>query len=111
MCAVTSTYLVEAVEHAYSGVPVNTGVGDADAILETAGTLCRNILATSVDVGFDHDTCNVSVPCNELLADVINNFWLVIVVLLGVSICQKEDFYSMLVSSSRKKDTYGCNRP
>ena len=49
-------------------------------------TFLRNILPTSVDVGLDHDTGDGAVPSNQLLADIINNLWLVVVVLHGIAV-------------------------
>jgi len=77
---------IQPIQHLDSGLPVNTGISDADAILESGGAVFRNILPASVDVGFNHDTSNGTVAGNQLLADGINNLWLVVVVLERVSV-------------------------
>lgn len=49
-------------------------------------TIFRNVLPTGVDIGFDHNTSDGAVASNQLLADGIDDLWLVVVVLEGVSV-------------------------
>jgi hypothetical protein len=77
---------IQPIQHLDSSLPVNTGIGDADAILESRGAIFRNILPASVDVGFNHDASNGAVAGNQLLANRIDNLWLVVVVLKRVSV-------------------------
>lgn len=49
-------------------------------------TILGNILPASVDVGFNHDASDGAVASNQLLADGVDNLWLIVVVLEGVPI-------------------------
>lgn len=65
------------------------GLGKVDC------TIFRNILPTGIDVRLDHDTSDGAVPGDQLLADGVNNLWLVEVVLQGVSV------YTGMISGRR----------
>ena len=56
-------------------------------MLESASALGGHILSSTVDVGFDHDACYVSVPRGELGADGVDDNGLVVMVFLGVAVC------------------------
>jgi hypothetical protein len=76
---------VQPIQHLDGGLPVDAGISDADTILEPRGTIFRNILPASVNVGLDHYTSDGAVPSNQLLADGVDDLWLIEVVLEGVS--------------------------
>lgn len=81
-----NTYPVQLVEHLYGGRPVDTCVGDRDAVLERSRALGRDVLASGIDVRLDHDARDSPVACDELLADVVDDPGLVVVVLLRVAV-------------------------
>lgn len=49
-------------------------------------TIFGNILPASVNVGFNHDTSDGTIANNQLLADGIDDLWLIVVVLERVSV-------------------------
>lgn len=49
-------------------------------------TIFGNVLSASVNVGFDHDTSYGAVASNQLFADGIDDFWLIVMVLERVSV-------------------------
>lgn len=51
--------LIELVEHFDGDFPVDTGVSDADTVLEVGGATFGHVLTASVDVGFNHHTGDV----------------------------------------------------
>ena len=53
---------------------------------KTKRTIFRNILPASVDIGLNHDTGDSTVTSNQLLADGVDDFWLVVVVLERISV-------------------------
>lgn len=75
----------EVLEHGDGGVPVDAGVGDADALLESGGALGGDLLVTSVDVGLEHDTDDGGLAGAQLLGDGGGDLGLVVVVLEGVA--------------------------
>jgi len=77
---------VQLIEHLDGGLPVDAGIGDADTILESRGTILGNVLPASIDVGLDHDTSDGTITSNQLLANRIDDLWLIVVVLKGVSV-------------------------
>jgi len=77
---------IQSVQHVDGSLPVNTSVGDADTVFESGGAIFGNVLPAGVNVGFDHDTGDRAVTSNELLADGVNNLWLVVVILERVSV-------------------------
>lgn len=78
--------LVQPVQHLDGRLPIDTRIGDTDAILKSRGAIFRNVLPTGVDIGFDHNASDGAVASNQLLADGIDDLWLVVVVLEGVSV-------------------------
>lgn len=81
------TYFVEVVEHPNSCRPVDASVSDTDTVPECVGTSIWDVLPSSIDVGLDHDTGDVTVSSGELNTEVIHNEGLVVVVLLRVAVC------------------------
>lgn len=77
--------LSELLEGRDSGLPVNAGIGDADALLERRGTLSGNLLIALVDVGLDHDTNDGLLALADLVGNDLGNLGLVAVVLVGVA--------------------------
>jgi len=78
--------LIQPIQHLDGGFPVDTGISDADTIFESRGAIFGNILPASVDVGFNHDTGDGTVAGNQLLADGVDDLWLIVVVLERVSV-------------------------
>jgi hypothetical protein len=72
-------------EDRHRGIPVDTGVGDADALLQAAWTLRRNFLVPFVDIGFDHDADDAILAVPDLFGDDLSDLWLVAVVLVRIS--------------------------
>lgn len=66
-------------------VPVDAGVGDADAALEPRETGAGDFLVAGAEIGFDHDANNPLLSGAELVDDVVGHQWLVIVVLERVA--------------------------
>lgn len=83
------TYVVELVEHGDGGLPVDAGVGDGDTVLEGGRTFGGHVLSSGVDVGLDHDTGDIAVTGDELLTNAIDDFGLVVVVLLRIAVCSE----------------------
>lgn len=65
--------------------PVDAGVGNGDALLQTTGPLGGHLLVPLVDVGLDHDTDDARLPVTDLVRDVLGNNRLVAVVLVGIA--------------------------
>jgi tetrahydromethanopterin S-methyltransferase subunit D len=78
--------LVQPVQHAHSALPIHTRVGNGNTVLQARRTLSGNVLASGIDMRLDHDTSNVLITSGELGADVINYFWLIVMILLRVAI-------------------------
>ncbi|KAI9151568.1 hypothetical protein HJFPF1_08775 [Paramyrothecium foliicola] len=76
----------EVLEHGDGVLPVDAGVGDADAALERRGALGGDLLVALVDVGLDHDTNDDLLTLAQLVGDDLGNLGLVVVVLLGVAV-------------------------
>lgn len=76
---------VESTEGIDGGLPIDAGVSDRDTVLKAGRAFGRNVLAASVDIGFDHDTGNRHVTSNELRANVGADLGLIVVVLARVS--------------------------
>lgn len=77
----------ELFENVDRGVPIDAGVGDADALLERSQTTFGgDLLVALVDVGFDHDGNDGVFARSELIPDSLGNQGLVLVVLLGVAV-------------------------
>ena len=53
---------------------------------EANRTVFGNILPTAVDVGLDHHTSDGAVAGDQLLADRVDNLWLIEMVLEGISV-------------------------
>jgi len=77
---------IQPVQHLDGGLPVDACVGDTDTILESRRAIFGNVLSASVNVGFDHDTSYGAVASNQLFADGIDDFWLIVMVLERVSV-------------------------
>ena len=77
--------LSQVLEHGHGCLPVDAGVGDADASSEAAGTFDRHLLATLVEVRLDHDADDASLARPDLLGDGLGHERLIAVVLLGVA--------------------------
>ncbi len=80
---------IEVIEHGDGGVPVDTGVGNGHAVLQGGGAFGWDVLPAGIDVGLDHDASDAAVARSELLADVSEDLWLVVVVLLGVAVWEE----------------------
>ena len=80
------THLVELIEHRDRRFPVNAGIGDAHAIFEPLGSLGRDVLTPSVDMRFNHHAYNRAFASFDLLANIIEHEWLVIVILRRVPV-------------------------
>ena len=65
-------------------------------MLQITRTLRRDILPTSVDMGFYHHASDVPVSERQLSADVIQDFGLVSVVFLGVAIYMESEYNSLM---------------
>lgn len=80
------THRVEFVEHRHRCRPVDARIGDTYAILEPLGSLGRYVLSPSVEMRLNHHTHDRPFAPPELLANIIEYFRLVIVVLRGVAV-------------------------
>jgi len=85
-CAAKFSGFIQSVQHLDGGLPVDTSICDADTILESRGTIFRNVLPATVDIGLYHYTCDGAVASNQLLADGVYDLGLVEVVLERVSV-------------------------
>lgn len=77
--------LGEVLERRDGRLPVDAGVGDADALLEAPGPLGGDLLVALVDVGLDHDADDGILALAELVGDGGGHLGLVAVVLVGVA--------------------------
>lgn len=75
----------EILEDIHGRIPVNAGIGDADALLQTSRALRRHLLVAFVDVGLDHHTNNGFLSLFELVSDDLGDLGLVSVVLVRVT--------------------------
>lgn len=82
------TYSIQSIQHADRRLPVDACVGNRDAVFKRGRTLGGYILSAFVDVGLDHHTSDVLVSGPQLRTNVVENFRLVVVVLLRVAVCR-----------------------
>lgn len=68
----------------FSGLPVNAGVRDADALFATFKAF-GNLLVALTDVGLNHDTHDAVLTLAQLLTDTVQHLDLVAVVLLRIA--------------------------
>jgi hypothetical protein len=66
-------------------VPVDAGIGDADALPQSSGAFGRHLLVALVDVGLDHHTDDGSLALAKLVGDDLGNLGLVAMVLIRVA--------------------------
>lgn len=97
----------EVFENSRSGFPIYTGVGDRNTLLQSARTFGWYLLVTLVDVRFDHDADNAGLAFADLVGDLFSYYWLVLVVLVGVS-CLMSTVVSHL---SDCRDAYHVSSP
>lgn len=76
----------EVLEHGHCAVPVDAGVGDADAGFQGGRALGRNLLVTLVDVALDHDADDGRLARAQLVRYTGGYLGLVAVVLVGVAL-------------------------
>jgi hypothetical protein len=72
-------------EHRDGALPVNTGIGNGNTLLESAGTFSGYFLVALVDVGLDHDGNDAGLSFTDLVRDDLGDLRLVAVVFVGVS--------------------------
>lgn len=72
-------------EDLHRRIPIDTGVRDADALLQRGGAFGRDFLVAFVDVGFDHDADDGRFAFAELIADRLRHVRLVAVVFVRVA--------------------------
>lgn len=84
-CTSRANGIGQLLQHLDRRLPADAGVGDADTLLETRGTLGRHLLSTLVDVGLDHDANNAGLAFAELVANGLGHLGLVAVVFEGVA--------------------------
>lgn len=77
---------IQPVQHLHGRLPVNTCIGDTDTILESGRAIFGDVLPAGINVGFNHNTGDGAVASDQLLADGVNNLWLVVVVFEGVPV-------------------------
>lgn len=75
----------EVLKNVDSRIPVNAGVGDANAPLQTRWALRRYLLVAFVDVGLDHYTNDGLLSLSELVGDDLGDLGLVSVILVRVT--------------------------
>jgi hypothetical protein len=92
------TYSIQSIQHADRRLPVDACVGNRDAVFKRGRTLGGYILSAFVDVGLDHHTSDVLVSGPQLRTNVVEDFRLIVVVLLRVAVCR---FYFILFLSSQ----------
>ena len=106
------TYGVQSIQHADRCLPVDASVGNRNAVFKTGRTLRGYILPAFIDVGLDHHTSDVLVSGTQLRTDVVEDLWLIVVVLLRVAICRFLHL-SMAVQNAvpgAAEYTHGCSQ-
>lgn len=73
-------------------LPVDTGISDADALLECVEALSCVLLVALVQVRLNHDTDNAILTFTELVANRLSDLGLVLVILLGVAYIESAMF-------------------
>ena len=81
------SYLVQPVEHGNCRFPVNTRIGDADAVLEGTRAFWRDVLPACVDMRLQHDTRERGVTRSDLVRKGRQDLRLVVMVLLRIAVC------------------------
>jgi len=77
---------VQPVQHLNGGLPVDTGISNANTVLESRGAILRDILLATVNVRLDHHTSDGAVAGDQLLANRVDDLRLVEVVFERVSV-------------------------
>lgn len=81
LCSPLSYSVCQIFEDSDCSLPVDAGIGDTDALLETAWTLCRDLLCAFINMRFNHDANNAVLTVAELVGDGLGDLGLVLVVL------------------------------
>lgn len=81
------THLVQFIQHRNCGFPIHTRIGNAHTPLQGRRPFFGHVLSARIDMALYHDASNVPFARSKLGTDGINDLGLVVVVLLGVSVC------------------------
>ncbi len=77
--------LGELFENLHGGVPTDTGIRDADTLLEAGCSLRGNLLVALIQIGFDHHPHNACLPFSNLIPDDLGHLGLIAVILIGIA--------------------------
>ena len=110
-----SRRLIELVEHFYCRLPVDTGVRNADTVLEVSRARGWYVLSPSVDMRLDHhasDMFSLGIGGRgcKLLGDGVDDKRLVVVILQGVAVYENHAALGSFFLLGHGKHTYGCSR-
>lgn len=75
----------EVLKNLHGRVPVDTGISDTNALLQTRWTFGRHFLVAFVDVGLDHHTNDGLLAFSKLISDDLGDLRLVSVVLVRIA--------------------------
>ncbi len=77
--------LGELFENFLGGVPTDTGIRDADTLLEAGWSLRGNLLVALVQIGLDHHPHDARLPVPNLIPDHLGHLRLIAVILVGIA--------------------------